>query len=149
MTQELPHGVRGRLEELFNNLRQGVLYLRRLHAHKLSAEEISVGTVKEAVSGGGTIIDGVLKVDVINENTAAAGVTVESVLLEDGFASLSETSTPSNPSQNTLTLFARASGNDIQLVALSSQGVEAVLTTLLDASLAPPTDNVLTLNWIE
>ena len=65
MTQEperLPHGFRERLEELFSNLRQGVLYLRKLIVHKLTAGEVSTDTISEQNSGSGVTIDGLIKI---------------------------------------------------------------------------------------
>jgi hypothetical protein len=59
--------------------------------------------------------------------------------------SLAERATPAPPQQNNLTIFARANGATIQLVAISSAGEECVICTLADTSHT----NTLTFNLIE
>lgn len=65
-------------------IKEKIARFRRIFVHKLNAKEISVGTIKEKVSGSGTTFDDVLKVDVINEKTGAAGVTADGVKMKDG-----------------------------------------------------------------
>lgn len=65
---------------------------------------------------------------------------------------LDEQSTPSNPAKNTVALFARANGDNIEIVALSSEGTECVIThncTLDDTPAVAAPANILTLQWIE
>lgn len=60
----------------------------------LQATEVSTDTISEKTAAAGVTIDGVLlkdsaiTTDTINEKTAAAGVTIDSVLLKDGGATL-------------------------------------------------------------
>jgi hypothetical protein len=60
----------------------------------LQATEVSTDTISEKTAAAGVTIDGVLlkdnavNTDTINEKTAAAGVTIDSVLLKDGGATL-------------------------------------------------------------
>jgi hypothetical protein len=75
--------------------------------------------------------------DTIGDLTPGGGVTVDGVLLKDSFAQLTEIATPSDPAQNNLRLFARASGDSIQAVLRSSTGQELILGTLLDGAPAP------------
>ena len=100
------------------------------------------GSTSQAQDFGSTGI----KADAIAESTPAAGVTIDSVLLKDGFVGMAEISTPSTPSANNLRIFPRANGSNIELIALSSTGAECVICTLANGA-APA--NILTLNWIE
>lgn len=52
----------------------------------------------------------------------------------DGYSEYDEISTPTNPDQNSFRFFARAQGESIQVVVISSTGQEEVLATLLDGT---------------
>ncbi|KKK59936.1 hypothetical protein LCGC14_3029380 [marine sediment metagenome] len=134
-------------------LSQGLLRLRRLFVQVANITTLRTDTITERTPAAGVTIDGVLlkdsevTTDAINEKTSEAGVTIDGLLIKDNFIEHEEIPTPANPALNFLRLFARANGSDIQLIALSSQGVECVICTLDDTG-APHT-NTLTLNWIE
>jgi hypothetical protein len=122
-------------------------------AQSFGSTGIKADVVAESTGAAGVTIDGVLlqdsevTTDVINEKTSAAGVTIDGLLIKDNFIEHEEIPTPTNPALNNLRLFARASGTNIQLIALSSQGAECVICTLDDTAVAHT--NTLTLNWIE
>jgi hypothetical protein len=122
-------------------------------AQDFGSTGIKADVIAESGGGNGVTADGVLlkdsevTTDVINEKTSAAGVTIDGLLIMDNFIEHEEIPTPANPALNNLRLFARASGTNIQLIALSSQGAECVICTLDDTAVAHT--NTLTLNWIE
>jgi hypothetical protein len=134
-------------------LSQGILRLRRLFVQVANITTLRTDTITERTPAAGVTADGVLlkdsevTTDVIHEKTSAAGVTIDGLLIMDNFIEHEEIPTPANPALNFLRLFARASGANIQLIALSSQGAECVICTLDDTAVAHT--NTLTLNWIE
>ena len=134
-------------------LSQGILRLRRLFVQVANIVTLRTDTITERTPAAGVTVDGVLLKDsevttnAINEKTPGAGVTVDGLLIKDNFIEHEEIPTPTNPALNFLRLFARASGTNIQLIALSSQGAECVICTLDDTAVAHT--NTLTLNWIE
>jgi hypothetical protein len=134
-------------------LSQGILRLRRLFVQVANITTLRTDTITERTPAAGVTIDGVLlkdsevTTDVIHEKTPATGVTIDGLLIMDNFIEHEEIPTPANPALNFLRLFARASGANIQLIALSSQGAECVICTLDDTAVAHT--NILTLDWIE
>ena len=136
-----------------SRLSQGLLRLRRLFVQVANIVTLRTDTITERTPAAGVTIDGVLlkdsevTTDAINEKTSGVGVTIDGLLIKDNFIEHEEIPTPANPALNFLRLFARASGTNIQLIALSSQGAECVICTLDDTAVAHT--NTLTLNWIE
>lgn len=122
-------------------------------AQDFGSTGIKVNVIAESTGATGVTADGVLlkdsavTTDVIHEKTSAAGVIIDGLLIKDNFIEHEEIPTPTNPALNNLRLFARASGANIQLIALSSQGAECVICTLDDTAVAHT--NILTLDWIE
>ena len=97
---------------------------------------------------GDVTIDGAksLKVDVIDEKDAAAGVRIESVTIRDGYAEIAEIATPGNPASNSARLFLRDNGDNSDLVLRSAIGNECTICTITNVSAHV---NKLPLNWIE
>ena len=81
-----------------------------------------------------------------HDHTAADGSGVLTGDEHDSYSQWTETTTPANPAQNSIRIFARDAGNGfIEFVARSSTGEEAVLAKLYDFQHV----NTLTLNLIE
>jgi len=100
-----------------------------LHTVYLLATGARAGSTSQAQSFGATGI----KADVIAESTAATGVTIDSVLLMDGYVSLTEIAAPGAGAANTLRLYAfdgpdTATGGAATVPAfVSSAGVIKIL----------------------
>lgn len=65
--------------------------------------------------------------------------------IHDSYSELIEVATPSNPAADRGRLFTRANGSNIELVFLSSQGLECIICTLADNTVTAE----LQLNWVE
>ena len=89
------------------------------------------GTSAAAHSDGATVEGRVTASQLSDIHTAIA--TLETFGVTASFE-YTEISTPSNPAQNTVRLFARANGGSIEFVLRSSQGQEQILASLLDAT---------------
>ena len=133
-------------------LKERIARFRHLLVHKLNAKEIKVGSIKEKVSSGGVTSTGVwdftggIKTDAIDESTGAAGVTIDSLLTQDGHIVFDEIGTPAAPSQNSLRLYVKADGDNIELWARSSIDDKLIISL---GDTAVEHTNTLALNWVQ
>ena len=82
-----------------------------------------VATDRLIIGGSGIQVEGITMTDTINENTTDAGVTIESILLENGFIELTEVSSPSTPTSNKARLFLSTTTGELRLLKDSGDEV--------------------------
>jgi len=91
----------------------------------------------DSVTISGTTID--------HNHTAGGDGGVLTGDVHDSYSELIEVATPSNPAADRGRLFARANGSNIELVFLSSQGIECIICSEPDNTV----NAELQLNWVE
>jgi len=75
------------------------------------------------IDSTGIQVEGITTTDTINETTTDAGVTIESILLENGFIELTEVSSPSTPTSNKARLFLSTTTGELRLLKDSGDEV--------------------------
>jgi hypothetical protein len=98
---------------------------------------ITGDSTADSVTIAGTTID--------HNHTAGGDGGILTNDLHDGYMQIAEIATPSSPPADSGRMFTRANGSNIELVFMSSQGIECIICSEPDNTVTAE----LQLNWVE